>query len=201
MENRLIEGIIELCREEAPELNRLDGLQGDGDMGITVGLMADALTEVLPEAADLKSFMKAAGNKVRRMAPSTLGVLTAFALTAASRVLPEGEVSVSELAAMQKAMADEMSARGGASEGDRTVLDALIPAARAFGEAADAGKTAGEALSAAAEAAAAGAEATRKMSPKTGRASWVGERVIGEIDGGAYFCGKIYGRLHAEYGA
>ena len=75
--------------------------------------------------------------------------------------------------------------RGKAEEGDKTMIDALAPAAEAAKEAASAGSGAGEVFRAAAEAAGEGAEATVELTAKRGRASYLGERAAGHMDPGA----------------
>jgi dihydroxyacetone kinase-like protein len=72
-----------------------------------------------------------------------------------------------------------------AQVGDKTMMDALIPAVGAIRTAADASASINDAMSAAAQAAAEGAEATAGMQAKFGRARNLGERVIGHIDPGA----------------
>jgi dihydroxyacetone kinase len=74
---------------------------------------------------------------------------------------------------------------GGAKAGDRTMLDALLPAAGAFEANLARGEGGAAALQAAADAAEAGAAATAKMRPRLGRASYLGDRVTGIQDGGA----------------
>ena len=75
---------------------------------------------------------------------------------------------------------------GGAQPGDRTMLDALLPAADALRDQRwGAARALAAALRAAAAAAEAGAAATAAMRPRLGRASYLGERVIGVEDGGA----------------
>jgi dihydroxyacetone kinase-like protein len=69
--------------------------------------------------------------------------------------------------------------------GDKTMVDALVPAARALRDALDSGRSLEEAAQAAAEAARVGAEATTPMQARKGRASYLGERSIGHQDPGA----------------
>jgi triose/dihydroxyacetone kinase / FAD-AMP lyase (cyclizing) len=73
---------------------------------------------------------------------------------------------------------------GGAHRGDRTMLDALVPAAEAFRDAIREGKAA-QALRKAADAAAEGARETAKLAPRHGRSSYLGERALGHVDPGA----------------
>lgn len=78
-----------------------------------------------------------------------------------------------------------VSAIGGAQPGDRTMVDALDPALKAWGEQRAANASLQEALAAAAKAAKSGADATARMTPKLGRASYLGARAVGTNDGGA----------------
>ena len=75
--------------------------------------------------------------------------------------------------------------RGGAKRGDKTLLDALIPAAEAAGNGAADGKNLRETALLAAKAAEAGAAETEKMMAVTGRAGYMGERTVGSRDPGA----------------
>ncbi len=84
---------------------------------------------------------------------------------------------------------------GAAREGDKTMVDALAPATRAFGKAIAEGAAPDEALDALAEAAAAGAEATIPMQALKGRASYLGPRSVGHEDPGAVSTALILGAL------
>ncbi|GMA63481.1 DAK2 domain-containing protein [Alicyclobacillus fastidiosus] len=193
----LTTAMMDMAKTSKDELNRLDGAQGDGDLGVTAELVTEAAHQASYEHEDIKSWLIASGNLIRRKAPSTMGILTAMALSAAGRALPDGAMPSSEtFLKIQRAMIEDMKARGGAELGDRTVLDAFIPAFEAYQNASEGGKTVKEALACAKNAALDGAKKTKALSPKTGRASWVGDRVVGEIDGGAWFCYMVYQTLH-----
>jgi dihydroxyacetone kinase len=84
-----------------------------------------------------------------------------------------------------RAGVEALAELGGAKRGDRTMLDALLPAADVFEASLRRGEGAAVALQAAAAAAEAGAAATAAMRPRLGRASYLGDRVIGIQDGGA----------------
>jgi dihydroxyacetone kinase-like protein len=86
---------------------------------------------------------------------------------------------------MLEAAAAEMGRRGRAREGDRTMLDALGPAARAARATASRGDGVEDVIAAASGAAEAGAEATAGMVARVGRATRFGERAIGHPDPGA----------------
>ena len=79
-----------------------------------------------------------------------------------------------------------------AQPGDKTMMDALVPAIQALRRAAETGKTVPEALSLAAEAARAGAEATRDLTARYGRAKFLGEKTRGHPDPGATSISLIF---------
>jgi dihydroxyacetone kinase-like protein len=89
---------------------------------------------------------------------------------------------------------------GAAAPGDKTMVDALTPAAAALREALAAGRPLTEAVEAAAEAARAGAEATVPMRARKGRASYLGERSIGHQDPGATSAAIIMAALSHAVG-
>ncbi len=84
-----------------------------------------------------------------------------------------------------RAAVDAIAALGRATTGEKTMLDALVPARAAFEAAVGAGATLALATRRAAEAAEAGAEATIPLIATKGRASYLGERSIGHLDPGA----------------
>jgi dihydroxyacetone kinase-like protein len=84
---------------------------------------------------------------------------------------------------------------GAAREGDKTMVDALGPATRAFSKAVAEGASLDDALSALVEAAAAGAHATISMQALKGRASYLGPRSVGHEDPGAVSTVLILGAL------
>ena len=96
----------------------------------------------------------------------------------------EGLTSQS-LAALITAALEGIQARGKATRGEKTMVDAWGPASDAAAEAAEAGAEPIAVLAAAAEAAAAGAAATEPLQATKGRASYLGERSKGHLDPGA----------------
>lgn len=82
--------------------------------------------------------------------------------------------------------------RGGAKLGDKTLLDALIPAQQAMQKAVDEGRPLADAVAQAAKSAAQGAEDTKKIVASKGRASYLGERSIDYPDAGAVAISVIF---------
>jgi dihydroxyacetone kinase-like protein len=184
----LIAGVADDLAAARDELNRLDGVAGDGDLGITVAAGCAALQALLPDLADEEPgpLLRRCGRELARTAPSTSGTLVATALMAAGRLSMEPDEALTAFVARSGSAAfDSISERGKASLGDRTMLDALGPAVAALHTGAASGTPIGQALLAAAAAAAAGVEATRTMEPKVGRAAWLAGRAAGNVDAGA----------------
>ena len=89
------------------------------------------------------------------------------------------------MVALLRASIEGIKKRGQSDVGDKTLLDALVPAVDALEKTLNEGGTAAAALADAAVAARASAENTRTMLAKRGRASYTGERSIGSLDAGA----------------
>jgi dihydroxyacetone kinase len=182
---------LDRLRAHADELNALDAVAGDGDLGVTVTLAIDAVRETLDSTAPdtpIDELLRAIGRTVAQRAPSTSGTLIAFAILAAAKVDPAGDAGLGGPAVALRrldAAVETIATRGKVGVGDRTMLDALEPAARAWRVASEAGGDARSVLRAAAEAAAAGAAATTSMEPTVGRAAWLKDRAMGHPDAGA----------------
>ena len=181
-------------------LNELDGAAGDGDLGLTASRAAEALVEAPSTLAGASSTdaLKAIGMTLARRAPSTGGTLIAFACLAAARVEPRPGASAESVAAdLLDAARDEIAKRGKVTEGDRTMLDALAPAAAAYRSAIEGGGSLGTALAAAAAAADAGARSTVDMEATTGRAGWLADRARGHEDAGARLVAIVFASIAA----
>jgi dihydroxyacetone kinase-like protein len=172
-------------KQYTDELRDLDTALGDGDLGITVGLGADAIIEAL-DAADPNALP---GETARTCAkafananPSTMAALVAGALLSGSRVWASTEtVTVADAGAFAKAASESISKRGKSMIGDKTILDALVPAAEALSVAGGESDALERAIAAAQKA----VEETTPMQSRRGRASWLQERSIGLQDPGA----------------
>ena len=181
----------------ADELNRLDAAAGDGDLGVTMTRAAEAARSVVGELdqSDIQGSLRRLGTEIARRAPSTSGTLLATGLLRASRVELGDVIDGPAASALLDAAVAGIVERGKASPGDKTMLDALVPAADALRRAAGQGVGLTEALAESALAARAGAEATVAMRPSIGRAAWMPDRSVGHVDAGAYLAGLILGSL------
>lgn len=172
----------------APRLTALDQAVGDGDLGISLERGARAALEVLPALAldDSAATLSALGATWQRAVGGTSGPLYAAFLVRAATTLRRSEPQdATAWADALRAGCAAVAELGGAQRGDRTMLDALLPAADAFADAVHAGQPAADAIRLAAAAAAMGAAATADLLPRQGRASYLGERARGHPDPGA----------------
>lgn len=178
MSAAFLEGLVIRFEGLEDHLNRLDAAIGDGDHGGTIlkGLKAAAAAQEGPA----KAFRKAAGGA----SGSLFGILIGAVSDAVDGTKPLGEAL--------SAAAERISQMGQAKAGDKTMLDALIPAAEAAG---------GEnSARAAAEAARLGAAATENLPAKRGRAKYVENAGVGHVDAGATSVAEILAALDEYLG-
>jgi len=173
----MLEAICRTLLEREAELNALDARVGDGDTGTTFAAAARTILAAL-EALPLNDAAKMCGALAERLSGSmggSSGVLLSILAAATGRALGTGMPWPSAL----RAGAERMKFYGGADQGDRTMLDALLPAIEAL--------EAGGDLIAAADAARAGAAATAGMTEaRAGRSSYLASRdLVGVADPGA----------------
>lgn len=179
---------------EEGKLTDLDQSLGDGDLGITAAKMAEALRSHVAESpeSDLGKYLVAAGMAVNRAAPSTFGTLAATGLMRAGReVKGKTDLSASDVARMMLAADTGIQERGKAKPGDKTVIDALHPAAEAFDREIGAGADLGAAAQAMLSAATQGMESVTALRSRAGRAGWIGERTEGKVDPGCYLVVQV----------
>ena len=192
----LVRAVATDLLDRKDELNRLDGVAGDGDLGLTVSTGARALLDLAPTLEELAEAdaIRRCGTEIARRAPSTGGTLIAFAFMAAAKAdIVATASAVERAAAYLEAAAESVAQRGQVEVGDRTMLDALRPAAEAVRAAAERGDDAASAARAAALAAEEGAAATATMAAKVGRAGWLADRAAGHEDAGARLVALAFG--------
>ncbi len=138
------------------------------------------------EAAGIAKLLRVAGTTMARVAPSTMGTLTATGFLRASKACDGvNELGTVEIAAFWRAYRDGIAERGKAKLGDKTLLDVLDPIAVTLEAQAAAGASLTDALAAAAKAAEDALEATKTMVAQHGKAAAFQERTIGLQDAGA----------------
>ncbi len=184
----VLSAIADTLIEHKDELTELDGPIGDSDHGVNMARGFEAVKEMLPELAneDVATILNRCGMKLVSQVGGSSGPLygTAF-MKAGSALKGSEQVTIEKFSvALDAAVAGVMS-RGRSTTGEKTMLDAMVPASKALAAAVANGGDAQAALDAAATAAVEGAEATVPMVATKGRASYLGERSVGHKDPGA----------------
>lgn len=165
----------------------LDRAIGDGDHGENMDRGFKAAVEALGQAqpASVAEVLKTVAKTLMSTVGGAAGPLYGTAFLRASKAAGEGDLDGAGVAAVIAGALDGIQARGKATTGEKTMVDAWTPALEAAGAAAESGSDPAAVLEAAATAAEAGAAATEPLRATKGRASYLGERSIGHLDPGA----------------
>ena len=168
-----------------PELTEIDSRFGDADHGLTMAKIAGAISAAAERPENgIQAMLDGAATAVMTLNGGSAVPLWNTWLDGMQEAAPEGdEIDVAGLQAVFAQALEELSDMSGAKVGDKTMMDALIPASRAV--AAYGGDDENELFAAAAKAAMEGAEATRGFVSKFGRAKSYGEKTLGTPDAGA----------------
>ncbi|WP_104177977.1 dihydroxyacetone kinase family protein [Cryobacterium sp. Y50] len=182
--------VRDLIAENAEMLGDLDAIAGDGDHGIgmTRGshAAAEAVQWLVSEGAGAQTALVGAGDRWSEQAGGASGALWGAALTAAGNAL--GDDALPDAAAQSRAIRAFVASiiqLGGASIGDKTMVDAQVPFADAFELAVAHGASASDAWKVAAKTSKDAADATAALVPLIGRARVLAERSVGSADPGA----------------
>ncbi|WP_245642639.1 dihydroxyacetone kinase subunit DhaL [Nonomuraea candida] len=173
-------------RDNRDRLTRLDAAIGDADHGTNIDR---GLTEVLKELAESAprspgEVLTTAGATLIRRVGGASGPLYGSLFRQMGKTL-ESPVTLARFAGAFEEGVVAVERLGKATMGDKTMVDALIPASRALALAVRDGVDVRRALDQAARAAAEGAKTTIPLQARKGRASYLGERSIGHEDPGA----------------
>ncbi len=186
--NWLNEAEVEIAAQ-SDYLTQLDAAIGDGDHGTNMTRGFTAVGRVLADQAEPSPpgrLLILAGKTLISTVGGASGPLWGTALRRAGRSLGDAETFDGEqLAGALDAAIAGVVELGAAAPGDKTMIDALAPAAQALHQALDGGAPIEQALAAATSAAGEGAEATAPLQARKGRASYLGERSVGHLDPGA----------------
>ena len=185
---RWLDALHELFLEKRQELTDLASAVGDGDFGISLdrGFTAVHAELTAKPPADLKAvFQTTATVLIKSMGGSSGPLLGTLFLRAGATTADKSELGPADVVALFQAGVEGMQQRGKAELGDKTMMDAWLPAVDAMKSAFEAGGAVSEVLDRGTAAAEAGAEATKSMSARKGRASYLGDRSVGHPDPGA----------------
>ena len=181
---RLKHGCASIAAAEGV-LTEIDSHFGDADHGLTMSKIAGAITEAVerPEGG-IQAMLDEAAMAVMTLNGGSAVPLWNTWLDGLQEEAPAGdEINAGELKTIFARALEELSDMSGAKVGDKTMMDALIPASEAI--AAYTGSDENELFLLAAKAAADGAEASKGFVSKFGRAKSYGEKTIGTPDAGA----------------
>lgn len=184
---RWIESSAADIAEQRDYLVDLDRAIGDGDHGENMDRGFKAAVEALGQAqpASVAEVLKTVAKTLMSTVGGAAGPLYGTAFLRASKAAGDGELDGVGVAAVIAGALDGIQARGKATTGEKTMVDAWTPALEAARAAAESGSDPAAVLEAAATAAESGAAATEPMRATKGRASYLGERSIGHLDPGA----------------
>ncbi len=173
--------------EQRDYLVDLDRAIGDGDHGENMDRGFKAALEALGQAqpGSVAEVLKTVAKTLMSTVGGAAGPLYGTAFLRASKAAGDGELDGAGAAAVIAGALEGIQARGKATTGEKTMVDAWTPALEAARAAAESGSGAAAVFEAAATAAEVGAASTEPMRATKGRASYLGERSIGHLDPGA----------------
>ena len=198
--------------EQAPALTALDQAIGDGDHGTNmdrgftaiVALLDDGAPEGDGELGVAGARLRTAGRTLISTVGGAAGPLYGTALMRAGGAVAGADAALDTTAVLVaglEAAIGGIEQLGKATTGEKTMLDALVPAAAAARASLAAGGDLSAILAAARDAAETGVQATIPLLATKGRASYLGERSIGHQDPGATSAALLLGALAETVGA
>jgi dihydroxyacetone kinase-like protein len=199
---RFVRTLADVAIQNEKYFADLDGVCGDGDFGIS---LAAGFSRVLEQwdtfdktapGAILKGVSMTIASKVGGVSGAIWG--TAF-LRASVVAGTKTELTAGDVVAMARAAIEGMKKRGQSDVGDKTLLDAFVPAVDEFERATRDGKPAAEALRLAAAVARQATEDIKPWVAKRGRASYTGERSCGTYDAGSIAIAMMAEQLAAAW--
>ena len=202
--NLVVRTIAQTAVDNEKYFGDLDAVVGDGDFGYS---MARGFEQVLAgfddfDRSDIGTFLKKVAVTITGRIGGTSGPIwgTAF-LRAGAVAAGKTALEPADVVAMLRAAVEGIMQRGQAELGDKTLLDALVPATDALERELDAGNGSTAAIQAASAAAREAAEATKDMVARRGRAAYTGERSRGSVDAGATAVAVMLERISAAWAA
>jgi len=182
----VVEAMVATIDANAALLSEIDGAIGDGDHGINMRKGFLLAREALPAGADLSTGLEILGDALLTKIGGAMGPLYGtFFVDMADACAGAERIDAAVFGQMLAAGRDAIVDLGGASVGDKTLLDTLAPAVAAYQAALDEGASFDAALRAMVRGAEQGKESTRDLVARVGRASRLGERSRGALDAGA----------------
>ncbi|WP_371483882.1 dihydroxyacetone kinase subunit DhaL [Kitasatospora sp. NBC_00315] len=192
-----IQAIAAAMDTHKDRLTQLDSAIGDADHGANMnrGFSAALAAQESFEEDEVGRLLVKIGTTLISSVGGASGPLYGTAFRAAGRALTTAEPDPAEFLAALRTGLDAVQSLGAAAPGDKTLVDAFLPALDAFEDALRTGGDLADACARAARAAEEGARATIPLQARKGRASYLGPRSIGHQDPGATSTALIFGAL------
>jgi len=191
---QMLQAAVGQIRANHQRLSQLDAAVGDGDHGTSILRSMEAVAKAIDETpgTDLKALLaKIAWDVMDSDGGSTGPLLGSFFSGMSDALSGQTELDCVAMVAMFEGGILKVAQQSRAQVGDKTMMDAFLPALDALRAAAPADGIR-SALQQAAQAAALGAESTKPLRAKFGRGRNLGERVIGHVDPGAVSVSLIF---------
>jgi dihydroxyacetone kinase-like protein len=185
---RMFAEAAQLIRSQNEILSQLDSQCGDGDHGTTMMRAMEILEGAIgpsPNERSLSETLHQAGWSVMGVDGGASSALLGSFISGMGDTELGGAADCAALAKSLEAGLQSVQKRTKARPGDKTMMDALVPAVEAFSAAAASGNSVSEAMNDAAAAAETGAESTRDLVARYGRAKYLGDKTLGCPDAGA----------------
>jgi dihydroxyacetone kinase len=202
----IIDKMAQVVIENEVPFCELDSAAGDGDFGMS---LAKGFKQLKAEWSGLDfdnigAFLKSCGMIIMEDCGGASGPIWGSAFRGAAKAAGDKEeLALSDFAEIMQAAVTAIQKTGersfgrGAVVGDKTLIDALVPAADSLSASAEKGEKLYDAMVKSAKAAVDGAESTKKIAARMGRAGTVGDRSIGYPDAGAHGVGVIFTEIVA----
>ncbi|MFP4021033.1 MAG: dihydroxyacetone kinase subunit DhaL [Halanaerobium sp.] len=183
----IIYKMADIITENKKYLTELDSAIGDGDHGINMTKGFKKVKEKLEaeEYDNNKELFKTVAMTLISTVGGASGPLYGTAFLNISKIIPDADFDLDSIIEIGEAAVAGIQKRGKAEAGEKTMLDAIIPAVDSLKESKENGDSVEEALKKSKEKAKEGMKATIEMQATKGRASYLGERSIGHQDPGA----------------
>lgn len=192
----MVEDMSEVIISNEVAFCDLDSAAGDGDFGMSLAkgfkVVKSQWTD-LPKEEDIGAFLKACAMIIAEHCGGASGPIWSSAFRGAAKTANgKTELDLKEFSELMQGAVDGIQKTGGAKLGDKTLLDALIPATEALKASAASSESLALAVKKSAQEAVAGAEKTKDIVATKGRASYLGERSLSYPDAGATALGIIF---------
>jgi len=199
LQNMLANAFAEI-QSHVELLNKLDAATGDGDHGTAIHVAYKTAAESVQKDGTFAATLETVGWDIMGSTSGSTSSLTgAFFIGMSQKAVAE-ELDVDQTIEMFEAGLANVQGFSKATVGDKTLMDALIPAIAAMQQRKGTGASLADVFNAAAEAAQAGADSTKDLVAKHGRARNLGERSRGHLDAGAVSTALVYKAYAAVIG-